>query len=237
MPLSTRHAIASRYTIAIHRAVATCHADHPTPCTASLAYVHTTPALPCTRSVGPPMPHSRPVPRPGATRSAATVPVAEHVRAHHRDPSPRGSVAVHAPRNTRVGHRRTGWRSVPEMLPSAPDVTSWSFFNPAQAHVGEPAQYVSAATNTLSQNAMASSCGMDLLAHPGRTSKAGWLQPMVSPSASTGRCHEDVPPPVTPTGTDAQDVEKSTTALRRALEHRGREPLTPYQSGAWEVEV
>ena len=183
------------------------------------------------------MPHSRPVPRPGATGSAATVPVAEHVRAHHRDPSPRGSVAVHAPRNTRVGHRRTGWRSVPEMLPSAPDVTSWSFFNPAQAHVGEPAQYVSATTNTLSQNATASSCGMDLLAHPGRTSKAGWLQPMVSPSASTGRCHEDVPPPVTPTGTDAQDVEKSTTALRRALEHRGREPLTPYQSGAWEVEL
>ena len=183
------------------------------------------------------MPHSRPVPRPGATGSAATVPVAEHVRAHHRDPSPRGSVAVHAPRNTRVGHRRTGWRSVPEMLPSAPDVTSWSFFNPAQAHVGEPARYASVATNTPSRNAMAPSCGTDPPGQPERTSRAGWSQPTGFPSASTGRCHEDARPPVTSTDTGVRDAERPITALRLALERRRSEPLTPYRIRAWEEEL
>ena len=179
----------------------------------------------------------RPAPHPDATRSTAMAPVAGHVCTHCQDLNPQGSIVIPTPQSMRVGHHQTRQRSTPMMLPSAIDGTSWSFFNLAQAHVGEPAQYVSATTNTTSQNAMASSYGTDLSAHPERMSRAGWLQPMVSPSVLTGKCHEDVPRPATPTGTDVQGAGKPTTALKCALEHRGHEPLTPYLSGAWEAEL
>ena len=63
------------------------------------------------------------------------------------------------------------------------------------------------------------------------------MQPTVVPSASIGRCHEAVPPQTTPIGTGAQDVGRQVTELKRVLEQRGRNPLTPYCWEAWEAEL
>ena len=103
--------------------------------------------------------------------------------------------------------------------------------------MGEPVRYASVATNTPSQNATAPSCGTDPLGQPERMSRAGWLQPTGFPSASTGRCHEDVRPPVTLTDTGVWGAERPITALRLALECRRSEPLTPYRIRAWEEEL
>ena len=190
-----------------------------------------------TRFAELPMPLLRLAPPHGATVSVVMAWAAGFVHAHHWALSHRGSAAVHAPQNTSKGcHRSTG-KSGPATACSTPDETDWSFFSPAQAHMGEPAWYASVAMNTPSQNAMASSCGTDLLGQPERMSRAGWLQPMGFPSASTGRCHEDVHPPVTSTNTGVWGAERPIMALRLALECRRSEPLTPYWIRAWEEEL
>ena len=102
--------------------------------------------------------------------------------------------------------------------------------------MAEPARSVSVATNTPSQNAMASSYGMVPQARPGKTSRADWSQPAVAPSASTGRCHEAVRPQTTPIDTGVRGVEKQVMELKRVLGQRGHNPLTPYGWEAWEVE-
>ena len=78
---------------------------------------------------------------------------------------------------------------------------------------------------------------MDPQAQPGRTSRAGWLQPMAAHYVLTGRCQEGAPPRTILTSTGAQDVEKRVTELRHALKQRKRKPLTPYHCDVWDVEL
>ena len=131
----------------------------------------------------------------------------------------------------------TALKNAPGMGTKVLAGTTRGFFDPAQAHVAEPAQSAWVAMSTPSQSATASSCGTDPQAQPEKTSRAGWSQQMDAPSVSTGRCHGDVPPQTTPTGTGAQVAEKWDTELNRALEQRGREPLTPYRWEVWEAEL
>jgi len=123
------------------------------------------------------------------------------------------------------------------MTTDAPGMTNRSFFNLAQAHVGESAQSASAATNMPSPNAMGSSYGTVLLAQPERMSKEGWLQQMAFPSVLTGRSQKDVQPQATQTGTGALDVESQDMEPKHALEQRRLEPLSPYRCEAWTAEL
>ena len=118
-----------------------------------------------------------------------------HVRSHlPQRPLHQGSVVVHAPQNMSRYPHQTALKSVSRMGTKVPAGKTQGFFDPAQAHVAEPAQSALAATSTPSQSATGSSCGMDRPARPERTSRAGWSQRMDDPSASIGRCRGDVPP-------------------------------------------
>ena len=119
------------------------------------------PILTPTRSAELPTPLLKLAPPHGATMSVVVARVAGLVHTRHQALSHQGSAAVHAPQNTSKGHHRSAGKSGPAMACSAPDETDWSFFSPAQAHVGEPARYALVTTNTPSRNAMAPSCGMD----------------------------------------------------------------------------
>ena len=132
---------------------------------------------------------------------------------------------------------QTALKSVSGTGTKVPAGKTRGFFDPAQAHVAEPAQSALAATSTPSQSATGSSCGMDQPARPERTSRAGWSQRTDDPSASIGRCQGDVPPQTIPTGTGAQAVGKQDMELRRVLEQRECEPLTPYRWDVWEAEL
>ena len=164
-------------------------------------------------------------------------PAAARTRVPHRDPPRQGSVAARVPLSMSRYRHQTVSRNAPRMDPNASNGTSWSFFHPAQAHVAEPARSALVATNTPSRSATAPSSGMDLLAQPGRMSRAGWSQPTAVPSVSTGRCHEAALPQTTPIDTDAQGVGKLGTELKHVLGQRGRNPLTPYCWKAWEAEL
>ena len=131
----------------------------------------------------------------------------------------------------------TDLKSAPEIPPAARNVIDPSFFSQAQAHVGESAWPVSIATNTPSRNATGSSSGMVQQGLPGRTTREGWSLRTATPCASTGRSRGDAVPPVTPTGTDAQDVENLATEPRDALEQRRLEALSPYNNEAWAAEL
>ena len=119
----------------------------------------------------------------------------------------------------------------------APGETNRSFFNPAQAHVGESVRFALVAMNTPSPNAKGSNFGMARWEQPGRTSKGGWSQQMVSPSVSTGRSQEVAPRPATPSGTDARVAEGPTMEPSRALEQRRLEALSLYNHKAWATEL
>ncbi len=123
------------------------------------------------------------------------------------------------------------------MTTDALGVTNQSFFNPAQAHVGESAQSALAATNMPSPNAMGSSCGTALPVQPERMSKEGWSQQTAFPSVSTGKSQKDAQPQATQTGTGAPDAESQGTELKHALEQRRLEPLSPYRREAWTAEL
>ena len=107
------------------------------------------------------------------------------------------------------------------------------FFNPAQPHVVESARYAWAAMIIPSQSAKRQSYGMDQQTHPEKASRECWSQQMASRSASTGRSPGAAVRSVTQIDTDAQGAENPTTGLKDALEHRGRNPLTPYDRRVW----
>jgi len=119
----------------------------------------------------------------------------------------------------------------------APGKTNRSFFNLAQAHVGESVQFALVTMNTPSQSAKGSSFGMARREQPGRTSKGGWSRQMVSPSVSTGRSQEVAPRPATPSSTDAQVAEGLTMEPSCALKQRRLEALSLYNHEAWATKL
>ena len=68
---------------------------------------------------------------------------------------------------------------------------------------------------------------------PERTSKGVWSRQTDLRFASTGRSQRDAGLPVTSIGTYAQAAEGAIMGLKRAIEWRRREPLTPYNRIAW----
>src|SRR6266702_2503340 len=149
---------------------------------------------------------------------------------------PRGSAIARIPHTPATSPPLTAWRNAP-VTTDALGVTNQSFFNPAQAHVGESAQCDLAATNMPSPNAMGSSCGTALPVQPERMSKEGWSQQTAFPSVSTGKSQKDAQPQATQTGTGAPDAESQGTELKHALEQRRLEPLSPYRREAWTAEL
>src|SRR6266702_4053434 len=94
---------------------------------------------------------------------------------------PQRSAVARIPCTPAMSPLLTAWRSMP-VTTDTPGMTNRSFFNLAQAHMGESAQSASAATNMPSPNAMGSSYGTVLLAQPERTSKE-----VLCPSRDTTR--------------------------------------------------
>ena len=113
------------------------------------------------------------------------------------------------------------------------DESKMRFFSPAQAHVVESVLSASVATITRSQSATMPSNGTVHQVLLEKTNKGGWSQQMASRSALTGRSQEVAGPQIIQTDTCAQVADWPTMVLRDVLEQRRREPLTPYNKGAW----
>ena len=113
------------------------------------------------------------------------------------------------------------------------DESKMRFFSPAQAHVVESVLSASVATITRSQSATMPSNGTVHQVLLEKTNKGGWSQQTASRSALTGRSQEVAGPQIIQTDTCAQVADQPTMVLRDVLEQRRREPLTPYNKGAW----
>ena len=118
-----------------------------------------------------------------------------------------------------------------------PEKTSRRFFEQAQTHVGRSALPVSVATSMPSQNAKGTSYGTDHRGQPEKREAEGWWTKMGTSSASTGNASKVAHPPTIPSDTGALDVENHPMELKRALEQRKREPLSPYRHSAWSAEL
>ena len=103
----------------------------------------------------------------------------------HTEPS-RKCYCSHSPHHNHGSHL-TVWRNTPWITLGTPGRTGLNFFNLAQAHTGESAQFVSDTMNMPLQDVKRPSSGTAQLAQPGRTSKDSWSQPAVSCYASTGK--------------------------------------------------
>ena len=118
-----------------------------------------------------------------------------------------------------------------------PEETSRRFFEQAQTHVGRSALPVSVATSIPLQNAKGTSYGTDHQDQPEKQEVEGWWTKTGISSASTGNASKVAHPPVIPSDTGAPDVGNHPMELKRALERRKREPVSPYRHGAWSAEL
>lgn len=112
-----------------------------------------------------------------------------------------------------------------------------SFFDQAQTHMAKSALHALAATNTHSQNAMATDCGTDHQGQPESTDLENWSAQMEVPCATTGNSPEVASPPPILRNTNAPAAEGHPMELSRALEQRRCEPISPYRHHTWSNEL
>ncbi|GLB43995.1 putative tyrosine recombinase [Lyophyllum shimeji] len=109
------------------------------------------------------------------------------------------------------------------------------FLAQAQAPTAHPpVPYASGDTDTRSANAPQNCCGTEILLAASATTVGGSSTPRGSSSAPTGNDPKAAAPSARTMFTSVPDAERRTTALRRALEHRGSNALSPYIADAWE---
>ena len=156
---------------------------------------------------------------------------------HHQEVNPPENAAARVPRGESTAPCQSALIGALSKTTAVPGEINRSFFSPAQAHVEEPAQPASDATNTPSPNAKEASCGMVPRAQPGRTSKGGWSPQTASRSVSTGRCPKAAPRRAIPRGTVALAAENQTMAPNLALVGTRRNACSPYDRDAWATEL
>ena len=161
-----------------------------------------------------------------------------HDQAHPLGQGRRGDATAPVHPQSEGAHPPTAKQTPnPETAQSHPEGTSRSFFEQAQTRVAKSAWPASVATSTRSENAMDANCGTVHLGRSESRDKESCWAKTETQSATTGSFPKAAHTPVTPNDTNAPGVEGRLMGLKRALERRRLEPLSPYKLNAWSAEL
>ncbi|GLB41303.1 putative tyrosine recombinase [Lyophyllum shimeji] len=126
-------------------------------------------------------------------------------------------------------------RALPPDARQPPRVTRPRFLVQAQARrAHQPVRYASGVTGTTSASVSPTLSGTGPLHDAGGTSAVASSTRRASSYARTGNDHRGAAAPAPTTSTSAPDAEGRLTELKRALERRRIEALSPYKAEAWE---